>query len=377
MRNGPWILALAAGAWATPALAQDDAAYLGVEGGVLFPANSDIDIGNRVEPFEVDHDTGWMAGATLGYDWGWLRTEVEGTYRDFGVNEIVVPAPGIPVDTLMPETGTFDYDGDVGIVSLMANALVDFGEADGAGFAVGAGVGRAWMDLETSASSTGPGHFDDSASAWAWQGMAQARLPLSDRLSASARYRYFSTLEADFMDTRGRENDVEFGIHSVSIGLELRLGGRTDGLMGPPLPPEPRAPEPNPPRNVAPPPPPPFVDPCNVGPYIVFFDWDEAEITAEARSVLDTTITAYRTCGEAQVMLAGHADRSGPTSYNQRLSERRAAAVRGYLTRGGIPAGTVVSEAFGETSPRVATANGVRESQNRRVELLFGPDSGM
>ncbi|TIX49363.1 OmpA family protein, partial [Alteraurantiacibacter aquimixticola] len=78
----------------------------------------------------------------------------------------------------------------------------------------------------------------------------------------------------------------------------------------------------------------------------------------------------------AAIMLAGHADRSGSTTYNVGLSERRNESVQGYLTARGIPQARISSEAFGESMPRVPTADGVRELQNRRVEITYGPGSG-
>ncbi len=75
-------------------------------------------------------------------------------------------------------------------------------------------------------------------------------------------------------------------------------------------------------------------------------------------------------------MLAGQADRSGPVTYNVGLSERRNESVQGYLTDRGIPQARISSEAFGESMPRVETADGVRELQNRRVEITYGPGSG-
>ncbi|RSV23411.1 OmpA family protein, partial [Sphingomonas koreensis] len=124
-----------------------------------------------------------------------------------------------------------------------------------------------------------------------------------------------------------------------------------------------------------PPPPPPPV--CSPGPYIVFFEWDKSDITPEAAGILDNAISQYQTCGNAQVMLAGHADRSGSASYNVGLSQRRADSVKAYLTGRGIADGTISTEAFGESRPRVETADGVRELQNRRVEITYGPGSGM
>ncbi|MXO70922.1 OmpA family protein [Altererythrobacter buctensis] len=119
-----------------------------------------------------------------------------------------------------------------------------------------------------------------------------------------------------------------------------------------------------------------FATPCNQGPYIVFFDWDQSVITPEAARVLDSAVTAYGNCGTAAIMLAGHADRSGSTQYNVGLSERRNAAVQTYLAGKGIPAARISAQAFGESQNRVPTADGVRELQNRRVEITYGPGSG-
>ena len=116
---------------------------------------------------------------------------------------------------------------------------------------------------------------------------------------------------------------------------------------------------------------------CNTGPYIVFFDWDQSDITPEAATILDNAVSAYADCGMASVMLAGHADRSGSAKYNVGLSERRNGSVRDYLSGRGVPDDRISSEAFGESQPRVPTEDGVRELQNRRVEVTYGPGSGM
>lgn len=116
------------------------------------------------------------------------------------------------------------------------------------------------------------------------------------------------------------------------------------------------------------PPPPPL--PCNQGPYIVFFDWDRSDITAEAANILDNMVSGYAGCGGAPLALSGYTDRSGSDRYNQGLSERRAEAVRGYLSQRGVGSGAMTAQGFGETNPRVPTADGVRELQNRRVEIV-------
>jgi len=112
------------------------------------------------------------------------------------------------------------------------------------------------------------------------------------------------------------------------------------------------------------------------GPFIVFFDWNKADITPEAASILDNAAQAYSTTGQAQVMLAGYTDTSGSASYNVGLSQRRADAVKTYLAGKGVPDGVMTTQAYGETHLLVQTADGVREPQNRRVEITFGPNSG-
>ncbi|MFM9828640.1 MAG: OmpA family protein, partial [Sphingomonas sp.] len=92
--------------------------------------------------------------------------------------------------------------------------------------------------------------------------------------------------------------------------------------------------------------------------------------------ILDNAVAAYGNCGNAQVMLAGHADRSGSVQYNVGLSQRRANAVKAYMAAHSIPEGVITTQAFGEGQPRVQTADGVREVQNRRVEINYGPGSG-
>jgi outer membrane protein OmpA-like peptidoglycan-associated protein len=111
---------------------------------------------------------------------------------------------------------------------------------------------------------------------------------------------------------------------------------------------------------------------CNKGPYIVFFDWDKSDVTAEAAQTLDSAVTAYGRCRNVPIVLAGYADRSGSDAYNVALSERRNTSVTAYLTGKGIPGGAITSHGYGEENPRVPTADGVRELQNRRVEITYG-----
>jgi outer membrane protein OmpA-like peptidoglycan-associated protein len=118
-----------------------------------------------------------------------------------------------------------------------------------------------------------------------------------------------------------------------------------------------------------PPPPPPPPVACNKTPYIVFFDWNRSDVTAEAASTLDATVATLRDCGNPSVTLDGYTDTSGTDAYNRGLSEQRAAGVRAYLVSHGVPDASISTQGYGETNLRVPTADGVRELQNRRVEI--------
>jgi outer membrane protein OmpA-like peptidoglycan-associated protein len=72
-----------------------------------------------------------------------------------------------------------------------------------------------------------------------------------------------------------------------------------------------------------------------------------------------------------RIEVAGHADRSGSPQYNMGLSRRRADNVAAELVRQGISRNEIAVTAFGETRPLVPTADGVREPQNRRVEIVL------
>lgn len=110
-----------------------------------------------------------------------------------------------------------------------------------------------------------------------------------------------------------------------------------------------------------------------LAPSVVFFGFDEDTLTDQARQTLDSVAENYVVAGRPQVVVAGHTDLKGPATYNARLAERRAGEVRRYLVGRGVPASDIKTQAFGETRPRIETADDVREPENRRVEITFGP----
>jgi OOP family OmpA-OmpF porin len=105
--------------------------------------------------------------------------------------------------------------------------------------------------------------------------------------------------------------------------------------------------------------------------YFVFFDFDRSTITPAAQDIINTVVSDFRRNNAAGVSVVGHTDTSGAPAYNQRLSERRATAVRDALVRGGVPANAVTTAGRGEEQPLIATGDGVREPSNRRAEIRF------
>jgi outer membrane protein OmpA-like peptidoglycan-associated protein len=102
--------------------------------------------------------------------------------------------------------------------------------------------------------------------------------------------------------------------------------------------------------------------------YTVFFDWDRADINPVAQRVIDAIVSDWAGLPES-LQLVGHADRSGPDPYNQRLSERRVVSVTRALGGQGIASERVGGYGVGETQPLVPTPDGAREPRNRRVEV--------
>jgi len=116
--------------------------------------------------------------------------------------------------------------------------------------------------------------------------------------------------------------------------------------------------------------------PPQVGPFLVFFDWDRADLREDTRAILTDAAEAYNRFGFARIRVVGHTDTSGPSDYNDRLSARRAAAVAEALESLGVDASDIVQRAEGESTPLVPTGDGVREPQNRRVEITFPEGEG-
>jgi len=104
---------------------------------------------------------------------------------------------------------------------------------------------------------------------------------------------------------------------------------------------------------------------------MVFFDWDRSNLSAQALATIQQAASAYKTKGSARITATGHTDTTGPENYNMALSLRRANAVKDALVRDGVPATAIAVIGKGKTQLLVPTGDGVREPQNRRVEIVL------
>jgi outer membrane protein OmpA-like peptidoglycan-associated protein len=102
----------------------------------------------------------------------------------------------------------------------------------------------------------------------------------------------------------------------------------------------------------------------------VFFEFDKASLSREGERVVRQAADSYRRTGAARIEVTGYTDLSGTPRYDLDLSKRRAASVRAALVAQGVPAATITESWRGKQSPLVATADGVREPQNRRVDIV-------
>jgi len=354
--------------------------YIGAGVGANWRMDSSTNTGGR-----LDLDPGWAALGAVGWGFGnGLRLEVEGNYR---VNNATGRTIGVPTTTVLSGVGTttatsgFGQSGRAATYGVMVNALYDFNMGWPVVPYIGGGVGVGWNEISsarlvvnsrtvgiTGAATTGQTTYtvNDTSAQFAYQaivGLAYSLGAVLPGLALTGEYRFYGTLDPDLNVNRSVTGGtaprplpaVPATIspsnhnHSLLVGVRYNFG-------------------------VAPPPPPPAPAPVAPAPartFLVFFDWDRADLTDRARQIIGEAAETSRRVQTTRIEVAGHADRSGDAAYNQRLSQRRADNVAAELVRRGVARNTIMVTAFGETRPLVPTADGVREPQNRRVEIVL------
>ena len=309
------VLFAAAALIALPVVAQAQSPqpsfYVGVEGGANWLLNTTI-LGQGVSPA-----IGWAAGGKVGYDFVGPRVELEGVYRN---NQHNVGFPGRAINN------------QIGQVGVLANLLYDFFPASTITPYVGAGAGVAFINSDQSLGST----------QFAYQGIVGLAWNASDQFRVSLDGRYYGTLNPAVAGTTWSNQNI-----TAMLSLTYKFGQPAMVAAAPPPPAQPAPPS-----------------------FMVFFDFDRSDLSAQAQSTIQQAATAYKAKGSARVTATGHADKSGPDAYNMALSLRRANAVKDALVRNGVPATAIAVVGRGESMPLVQTADGVREPQNRRVEIV-------
>ena len=104
---------------------------------------------------------------------------------------------------------------------------------------------------------------------------------------------------------------------------------------------------------------------------VLYFPFDADALTGSARAALDEMLQYIRSAGKITVSINGHADRVGEDDYNLTLSQRRARFVVQQLEQAGVPREQIEYFAFGESDPKVPTADNIAEPHNRRVEIFL------
>jgi OmpA-OmpF porin, OOP family len=293
-------------------------------------------------PINQSFNDGFNAGARLGYQMGPWRIEEEYSYRQNASN---ATALGSRVN------GTLDTN------SFLTNAIYDFNIGMPITPHIGAGIGGAALNGNFNGANTGY-HSKTSDVVFAYQAIAGVRYMISPTLAFDLDYRYRGSAD-DTYTTRaftfdgvtfpGRKFSGSANTNNVVASLSWLFAA-----------------EPPPPPIAAPMPPPP---PIARRVFLVFFDWDKDTVTPEGRAIIQQAADAFRSGGAVQIQVTGYTDRSGSPAFNQRLSERRANNVANAMAQMGVPRNQMAVSGRGESDNRVPTADGVREPQNRRVEI--------
>lgn len=341
---------------AASAQAQDwNGPYVGLQGGYGFGKSTG---GLRVGGFAIPYDpkpTGAIGGAHLGYDWQRghliLGAEIDAEGADL--------TGSFSTKTAVPFTTQVSDNFDASIRAKAGFALDRF-MIYGTG---GVSFGEVKAEYSCPTCFHAPNAFDTlRGMRVGWTAGAGAAVLISPKWSAEVEYRRTSYETAGFSDpvTTASDSGNKLIFNQVTLGISYRF-----------LPRRPASAEPSPIVPAAAPMPMPMAPPPQRSAFIVFFDFDRADLTPEARAVVERAAQAFRASGYARIELNGYTDLAGTPEYNLKLSQRRATAVAEYLARLGVPRPAMSVMWHGKQNPRVPTADGVRDPHNRRVEIVM------
>ncbi|WP_225767901.1 OmpA family protein [Inquilinus sp. Marseille-Q2685] len=318
---------------AAPAMAQEYQAtglYVGAGAGVNIRQDDSWSVKGTNIDGKSEYDIGPAGNIYLGYDWGSFRADAEVSLRTNNLNEAKVGG------------NTIAKNGHFRTIGIMANGYYDFDFGSPFVPYIGAGVGVALLDAELKA---GGNTFKDFNTQFAYQGIAGVSYNFSPNLAANLEYRYLGNTEPTFSDQGVKLKYDSSNNHTILVGVRYTF-----------------APAPAPVEQV---------ETVAGRSYLVFFDFDSSRLTPEAKQIVASAAADALQGKTTRIDVTGHTDRSGSDRYNQALSVRRAESVRRELVADGVADSLIVTRGVGESDPLVPTADGVREPQNRRVEIVI------
>jgi OmpA-OmpF porin, OOP family len=307
--------------------------YLGASGGANWMSGGRLRLHTPSQngpTLGTDYNTGAVALGSLGWGFGnGVRIEAEGGWRtNNGLN-------GGPNEQKYGAMANVLFDMDIGSPWVFPY--------------LGGGFGSQWVRVSTTgAAATDP--------AFAYQAMLGAAFPIPwvVGLSATTEFRYLGVAGKRKLELANGATALSSDDNNFALMAGLRYAFNVTPPPPPPAPAAAAAPAPAPARS-----------------YLVFFDWDSAALSARARQIIAEAAQNSTRVQVTRIEVAGNADRSGSPAYNRTLSKKRAETVAGELVRLGVAKNVIDIQAFGDTKPLVPTAAGVREAQNRRVEIVL------
>ncbi len=337
-------------AYAPAGFAAQEGPFVGIMGGANFTNDLDVSGTGVGINRSVDTDTGYAVIPSIGYRFGnGLRSEFELGYRKNDVDGV---------------SGSTTGSGEIKARSAMLNLLYDVNMNGRVSPYIGGGIGYAKVRYDGVQPVGIPGiGVNDSDRVFAYQGIAGLSYAVSNAVELAAEYRYFATQDPDFRTSGGTSVEGEYKSHAALVGLRYNFGAPKAAPVATPAVAAAAQPAPAPEPVVEP-----AALPRN---FLVFFDFDRSDISAEADTILSDAVAYAKANGAVRIAASGHADRSGSDEYNMALSMRRGNAVKARLLALGVPETEITVAAKGESEPLVATEDGVREPQNRRVEIVL------
>ena len=298
--------------------------------------------GIGVSGVNVKTDLGGTGVVAGGYGFGnGLRAEFEFDYRYNSLDKLTGPG------------GSVSGSGSEQKFGPMVNVLYDFTTVSPSFVPyVGVGAGYQWATEKLSSVAGIPVGSSNTEGAFAYQAILGGAIPIASvpGLAVTAEYRFLGLAGDRTYGAIKLGNDYN---HSILIGARYAFG----------------APAPAPVASAPAPTPAPAVQPARS--YLVFFDWDKSTLTDRARSIIKEAADNSTHVQYTRIEVNGYTDTSGTPVYNQGLSIRRAQAVAAELVHDGVPQAAITATGYGDTHLLVSTGPGVREPQNRRVEIII------